>query len=445
MERPWDRVADDGVDLLQRLLRLDTRNPPGNERPAADLLNSELRAVGLEPRLFEPMPDRVSLVCRIQGTGELPPLLLAGHTDVVPFEEARWDHPPLGGELHDGYLFGRGAIDMKNHIAACATIMKLLAERGIKPRRDIIFAAVADEEEGCTWGSRYLVEHHPDEVRAEFMIGEIGGFTQYINGVRYYPIQIAEKGLVTLRMIARGAPGHGSMPHRDMAMTRLGEALAILGSRHLPVHITPTMERFLRTVAATQAPPTRWVLPQLLNPRLTDVLLDRVLPGELRNVLSAQLHNTVSATMIQGGLKFNVIPGEASCTLDGRILPGQRAEDLVRELRALTGDRVEYEILHTTQGMELPDPDSALYRAITETLGRHDPAGIPLPYLVTGFTDAQYFGRLGARCYGFSPLQFPEAHKVRFADLFHGHNERIWVEGWRWGLRVLWDTVQRLI
>lgn len=445
MDVDWTKNSPRAVEMLQALLRIDTRNPPGNERPAAEYIAGQLRAYGLEPRFIEGRADRTNVICRIEGTGERAPLLLTGHTDVVPVEEQHWDQPPFAGNIVNGYLFGRGAIDMKNHVTACLTMVQLLAEQGVRPRRDVIFAAVADEEEGCTWGSRYLVENHPDEVRAEYMIGEIGGFTQYINGLRYYPIQIAEKGAARIKMIARGKPGHGSMPHPEMAITRLAQALSVLGTTRLPQHSSKAMERFIGVLASTQRPPARWVLPRLLNPRLSGVLLDRALPPDLSRVIGALLHNTVSPTMLEGGVKFNVIPSEVSCLLDGRLIPGQSAEDLLRELRALVGELVEFELLDAYPGVEQRDPASPLYTAMVDSLAKFDPAGIPLPNMVPGFTDAQFFSRLGIRCYGFSPLQFPEADNVRFSELFHGHNERIHVDGFRWGLKVLWEVVRRMV
>lgn len=445
MQLDWAETSSRGVEHLRALLRFDTRNPPGNEAPAAQYVADALRASGLEPVILEGAPTRSNVVCRIEGTGEGEPLLLTGHLDVVPVEEQHWELPPFAAQEKGGYLFGRGAIDMKNHVAACLLVMQILAERGIKPRRDVIFAAVADEEEGCTWGSRWLVEEHPELVRAGWMIGEIGGYTLYLNGTKYYPVQVAEKGTTRIRMIARGTPGHGSMPHTDMAMTRLGKALHRIGTTRLPHHVVPPVERFVEILAAHQKRPVKWAMGQLLNPRLAGVLLDRALPGEQAKSLGSLLANTVSATMLSGSSKLNVIPGEASATLDGRTLPGFSGEDLVRELRALVGDLVEFEVLEEAPGLMMEQADSELYRIIGDTLAVHDPDGIPLPMMIPGFTDAQYFSRLGARCYGFSPMQFPEADEVKFTELFHGHNERIHVDGYRWGLRVLWDVVKAFV
>lgn len=445
MNSDWSVVADRGLEHLRALLKFDTRNPPGNELPAAQYVFDALEASGLKPVLLESAPTRANVVCRIAGSGEGEPLLLTGHLDVVPVEDDHWDLPPFGAKERGGYLYGRGAIDMKNHVAACLLCMQLLAERGIKPKRDVIFAAVADEEEGCTYGSRWLVEEHPELVRAGWMIGEIGGYTMYLGGACYYPVQIAEKGTVRIRMIARGAPGHGSMPHTDMAMTRMGKALHRIGTTRLPHHVVAPVEHFVEVLAAHQKRPVRWVMSQLLNPRMAGVLLNRALPEEQAKSLGSLLANTVSATMLEASSKVNVIPGEVVARLDGRTLPGFSGADLVRELRALVGDLVEFEIEDEAPALMMESVDSELYQIIRSTLAVHDPRGIPLPMMIPGFTDAQYFSRLGARCYGFSPMQFPEADNVKFTELFHGHNERIHVAGYRWGLRVLWDVVKAFV
>ena len=440
----WTSAGPRAVNHLQNLIRINTVNPPGNEVEAIKYVAEQLRSVGLEPRLFAKDEGRPNLVCRIQGSGHGRPILLNGHVDVVPVEQEHWSMPAFEGAIKDGYLFGRGAIDMKNHVSACLLMMQLIQESGQTPKRDIIFACVSDEEEGCEYGSKWLVNNHPDEVRAEYAIGEVGGFTLYIGGKRYYPVQVAEKGRVQVRMIARGEPGHGSLPHQNMAMSKLGEALARLGKTRLPQHRTRTVERFLTTLAKSQAPPGRWVLPRLLNENVSTLLLSRVLPPNLAKNLGALLSNTVSATMIEGGVKSNVIPTEVSCLLDGRILPGQTAASLLLELEALVGDLVEFEVVDAYLGVEQPNPESPLYQAMVDSLLRHDPAGIPLPYMISGFTDAQHFSKVVDRCYGFTPLQFPEADEVAFSDLFHGHDERIHVEGFQWGLKVLWDVLAKV-
>lgn len=441
----WNVHAQRALEDFRTLLRFRTINPPGNEGPAADFVASRLKEAGIETTVVY-SEDRPNVIGRIRGDGTGGgPILLASHLDVVPVEEEHWDLDPFGAEIKDGYLYGRGAIDMKNMAAMSLSIAQGLKQSGVKLTRDLIVAFVADEEEGCHHGSKFLVEQHPELVQADYMIGEIGGFNLVVNGVRYYPIQVGEKGLCQIRLTAFGEPGHGSMPHDQNAVVRLSEAIAKLGRKRLPYHHVRAVEANLRAIAQHQKSPVKEVLPLVLKPWLRDVMLDRVLPDKsLAKTLGALLANSVSPTVLEAGFKINTIPGSASVLLDGRLLPGQTPEDLIRELKALIGDEFEFKVIQSTLGRE-SSMDDPLYHAICENVRRHDPGGIPIPSLVPGFTDAQYFGRLGMQCYGYSPLRFPDEDGIKFSDLFHGHNERIHVEGFLWGLRSLWDLVRRVV
>jgi acetylornithine deacetylase/succinyl-diaminopimelate desuccinylase-like protein len=439
-------LRGEATALLQELLRLNTTNPPGDEIIAAQALKQTLEADGIEVEILESAPSRANLVCRLKAaepTG-LPPLLIAGHTDVVPAgDESRWTHPPFSGALADGYIWGRGAVDMKNMITMGAMVIKLLARRDVPLTRDVIFAAVADEEEGCTYGSRWLVEQHPEKVRAGFALGEVGGFPQQAGKARIMPVQVAEKGMAWLRMTARGPTGHGSIPQADSAPGKLGRALAKLAGARLPQHNTSVMSAFVRAVAALQPLPDRLVFPRLLNRRLAPLLLDRLLPqGNTTSVFDALLHNTVSPTVLRGGDKTNVIPDEVSCELDGRLLPGQSAADLCRELRELLGDEVEFEVIREHPATINDPVDSGLWRAIQRSVGRRGDRALPLvPMMIPGFTDGSHFSRLGARWYGFSPVWLDLATGITFGELFHGYDERIPEDGFHWGLELLWEVV----
>ena len=249
-------LGDEAVKHLQALIRIDTTNPPGNETPAAEYMGALLDAAGLPPTLIGETPERKNCIARLKGSGEKPPLLLCAHLDVVPAEAESWKHPPFGGEIHDGYIWGRGAIDMKHMAVMSALVVARLKQDGIKLVRDVIFAGVADEEAGCDRGSRFLVENHPDRVRAEYAIGEVGGATVHLgDGRAIYPVQIAEKGIVWMKLKARGSPGHGSMPRDDNAVVRLSEAVAKLGRTRLPHHLTPVAAGYLDALAETQGFP----------------------------------------------------------------------------------------------------------------------------------------------------------------------------------------------
>ncbi len=434
-------LGEHAFRLCQTLLRIDTTNPPGRERAAAEVVAGELAAAGLEPVILEGAPERTNVVARLRGTGELPPLLLTVHLDVVEAEASAWKHPPFSGLVADGCLWGRGAIDMKNMAAMSIAILTRLAREKVKLRRDVIFAAVADEEAGCDHGSRFLVENHPDLVRAEYAIGESGGYTLHLGKTEFYPIQVAEKGLCWVRARVRGEPGHGSMPREDSAVIKLAEAIARLGETPLPVHVTPYVRDFLDGLASNQPAPLRALLRRLLHPAIAPYIL-RALPDRMiARSFGAMLSNTASPTVLRAGSKINVIPGFAEAEIDGRTLPGQTEADFLRELGAVLGPEVSLEVVKSVAPTTTDPVDSPLFDTIRASILAREPGATVVPYMIPGFTDAKYFTQLGAKWYGFSPVKMPKS--IRFADLFHGHDERIPVEGLVWGTEVLFDVVRR--
>ena len=433
-------LGDEAVKHLQALLRIDTTNPPGNETPAAEYLADYFTQQGLAPTLIGETPDRKNVIARLKGTGAKPPLLLAAHLDVVPAEPESWTHPPFAGEIHDGYLWGRGAIDMKHMAVMSALVVARLKQEGVTPERDLIFAGVADEEAGCDHGSRWLVDHHPELVRAEYALGEAGGFSVRLNGRVIYPIQVAEKGAVWMKLRATGRPGHGSMPRENNAIAKIGAAVAKLAETRLPQHRTQVVERYLHAVAKTQKFPASALLKRLHNPSVASFLLRRAPDKGVAAAMAAMLSNTAVPTVLHGGVKTNVIPGFAEAWVDGRSLPGQSAADLIREIKGVIGHDIAIDVERDMPPVEI-DPQSPLWDTMVAALEKHDPDGVPVPYLAPGFTDAKSWSRLGTRCYGFMPVRFPD-DGVKFADLFHGHDERIPVDGLRWGVDVLYDVVR---
>jgi acetylornithine deacetylase/succinyl-diaminopimelate desuccinylase-like protein len=438
--RRVSELGDEAVKHLQALLRIDTTNPPGNETPAAEYLADFFTRAGLAPTLIGETAERKNVIVRIKGTGDKPPLLLSAHLDVVPVEPESWARPAFAGDIHEGYIWGRGAIDMKHMAAMAAVIVARLKAEGVTPRRDIIFAGVADEEAGCDHGSRWLVEHHPELVRAEFAIGELGGFSVRMNGRIIYPIMVAEKGTVWMKLRATGRPGHGSVPRENNAVARIGAAVAKLAGTRLPQHRTKVVDRYLREIAKTQPFPNSALLPRLHNKRIANFVLRRVPDKGVAAALAAALSNTAVPTMLRAGNKVNVIPGEAEAYVDGRSLPGQTAADLIREIKDVIGHDIAIDVERDMPPVEI-DPQSPLWDTIVAALKKHDPEGVPVPYLAPGFTDAKSWSRLGTRCYGFVPLRFPD-DGVKFVDLFHGHDERIPVDGFKWGVNVLYDVVR---
>lgn len=441
-ETTTDReLAEHATKLCQTLLRIDTTNPPGAERAAAEVVADELRQAGFEPRYLESAPERANVVARLKGTGEKPPLLLTAHLDVVEAEASAWKHPPFSGLIADGCLWGRGAIDMKNMAAMCVAIMTRLAREKVALKRDLIFAAVADEEAGCDHGSKFLVETHPDLVRAEYAIGESGGYTVHLGKAVFYPIQVAEKGICWVRARVRGEPGHGSMPRDDSAVIKLADAIARLGQTPLPVHITPYIRDFVEGLASRQPGPLRPLLRRLLHPAIAPHILRRLPDRTLARSFGALLSNTASPTILRAGSKVNVIPGYAEAEIDGRTLPGQTEADFLRELSAVLGPEVALEVVRSAPPTTTDPVDSPLFDQIRASILAVEPDATVVPYMIPGFTDAKYFTLLGAKWYGFSPVKMPK--DIRFADLFHGHNERVPVDGLAWGTNVLFDVVRR--
>src|SRR5258706_5037924 len=324
----WRAEGDRCIALLQDLLRIPTVNRgtqepgDGNERPAAERIAEFLREDGIEPRFFEKQKGRTNLVARLSGSGAKAPILLNAHLNVVEAHASRWTHPPFGGEMHDGYLWGRGAIDMKHMAAMSACVLALLKKSGVTLTRDVIFAAVADEEAAGNNGSLFLVDSHPDEIRAEYMLGEIGAFSLHRFGRTFYPIQVAEKGICWVRATFEGSPGHGSMPDPKSSFVKLSLALPCLSKRRMPIHPTPVVRDFILTLASELPRPQSTVLKRLTVPQVATLILDHVIRDpEQRRSFGAMLSNTASPTILRAGNKVNVIPGRASVDPDAHVLP----------------------------------------------------------------------------------------------------------------------------
>jgi acetylornithine deacetylase/succinyl-diaminopimelate desuccinylase-like protein len=428
----WPAIVDEAIVRLQHLLHIDTTNPPGNEAAAADFLAGVLRDEGFEPILVEGTPDRPSVIARFEGRGERGPLLLQGHTDVVPADPSEWTRPPFSGDLADGCVWGRGALDMKGTVITQLTALALAKRTGLRPSGDIIFCAVPDEEAGGFLGAGYLVDEHPDLVRAEVALGEVGGFTLFVGDRRYYPIQITEKVGCRVDITVRGPSGHGSQPIRDGAMARAGRVLSQLTAHRLPFHLTPVSKAFVQALAEAEP-----ALLGLLDPQRIDGVLAEL--GPRARMYEAILHNTATPTVIQGGSKSNVIPGSVSIQLDGRLLPGQAVEDYIAEVRALVGDDAEISYRHLPSHTDAPM--DGFYRHLVGVIEEIDPGAAAVPYLLPAVTDARHFARLGIPTYGFAPVRLTP--DTPFWELFHGADERIPVDGLEFGIRALLRVIEQ--
>jgi acetylornithine deacetylase/succinyl-diaminopimelate desuccinylase-like protein len=424
--------------LLQALLRFDTTNPPGNERACIAWIERLLSAAGLETTIVAREPERPNLVARLQGAGHAPPLLLQGHVDVVSTRGQAWSRPPFEGRIEDGFVWGRGALDMKGGVAMLLAAALRARARGLIPAGDVILAIMADEEAGGELGARMLVTERPELFAGvSYALGEFGAFTAELAGKRFYPIQVAEKQSCSVRATVRGPGGHGSMPIRGGTAARLGELLLTLDRRRLPVHVPEVTRMMVEAVAAELGFLRGTALRRLLSPRLTDRLLD--LLGERVRGFDPLLHNTVNATILRGGEKVNVIPAEAVVELDGRILPGLGPDDLLGELRPLIGGCAELEVERYEPGP--PAPDMGLFDLLAAVLRDLDPAARPVPLLLPGVTDGRIFARLGIQTYGFLPMPLPT--EMRFSELIHAADERIPVDAVAFGADAVFRVLER--
>jgi len=437
----WDQVFDETVAHLRALVQMDTTNPPGRERPAAEYLAAVLRREGVEPVVLESAPERANLVARLRGSGEGSPLMLLSHLDVVPAEAEMWQYPPFSAVIADNCIWGRGTVDTKNLTAIELMVLVLLRRQGIPLRRDVLLVACADEEEHGTQGLAWLTVHHRDLIQAGYALNEGGGYGFDLRGRTYFTCQTAEKGVCQLRLRATGEAGHGALPHEQNAIVLLSEALTKLGRTPLPVHLTPTTERFIEGLARGQGRETAVLVRGLLDPAASSFLLRQlpISPAWAR-MLHGMLHNTATPTILQAGQKVNVIPSTAEALVDGRILPGQHPEQFLREVSEVVGPTIEVQAEYYAPPLEA-DPDSPLYQTIEATINQFEPQAILLPMMVCGATDAKQLAPLGITTYGFCPIR--DEGNVSPLQLAHAHNERISLDNLRFGLRVLYEVVQR--
>jgi len=419
---PTARVARD-------LIRFDTTNwgegRAKGETEAAEYLGAILDGLGLAPEYVESAPRRTSVVARVPGADpSLPALVVHGHTDVVPAEPDAWSVDPFAGEVRDGMLWGRGAVDMKDMDAMIITAVRDILDSGRLPRRPLVIAFFADEENGGEFGSHWLVEHRPELFAgASEAISEVGGYSIDVGGRRAYLLQTGEKALVWVRLVAHGAAAHGSRVVSENAITRLAEAVVRIGRTEWPVRLTTTTRALLDALAR-------------LMPGVGDDPDDLVLAtGSAAGFLRASLRATSNPTVLTAGYKHNVIPDRAEALLDLRPLPGEE-EAMLQELRAMLPEGVELEVLRRDVGLEAPF-DGAIVDDIRAVLARHDPGAPVLPYLMPAGTDNKALSRLGIAGYGFAPLRLPA--DLDFPALFHGVDERVPLDALDFGTAVLTD------
>jgi acetylornithine deacetylase/succinyl-diaminopimelate desuccinylase-like protein len=423
---PMTSAEDEVVELCRDLIRIDTANPVRPERPAAEWVADKLAEVGLEPRIYESEPGRASVVARVDGADpSRGALLIHGHLDVVPATAADWTVDPFAGEIRNGCLWGRGAVDMKDMDAMTLAVVRRLARENRRPPRDLVLAFVADEEAGGRLGAAYLVHDHAELFEGcTEAIGEVGGFSHTVNDdLRLYLIETAQKGMAWMRLVAHGRAGHGSLVNDDNAVTALCEAVARIGRHRFPPRRTTTVDAFLAAVSDA--------LQVELDPDDLEATVAKL--GPLARMIGATIRDTANPTMLDAGYKVNVIPGAATAQVDGRFLPG-REEEFLAEIDELLGPNVRREWVHHDGALET-DFGGALVDAMSGALRAEDPGARTVPYMLFGGTDAKWFSRLGIRCFGFSPLRLPP--DLDFAGMFHGVDERVPLDALRFGTRVL--------
>jgi acetylornithine deacetylase/succinyl-diaminopimelate desuccinylase-like protein len=429
-------VEDEAIRICQELIRIPSVNygeGKGDESAVAAYVVASLAEVGIESKIYESAPNRCNVIARISGSDSTRPgLVLHGHIDVVPANAAEWSVDPFGGVIKDGMIWGRGAVDMKNTDAMILAIVRDWARRGYKPTRDIVLAFFADEEAGMTYGSRFMSSKHPEVFAGcTEAISEVGGFSVTVaDGKRLYFVEAAQKGIHWMKLTASGRAGHGSMMNEENAITALTEAVAKIGKFQWPQRYTQTVKDLFREVARVTG---KAYDEKDLRPLLKEI-------GSTARMIGATLQNTANPTMLEAGYKANVIPGSASAVIDGRFLPGYE-DEMNSTIRSIIGPDIQIETISRDIALEV-DFNSPLVEAMKAAILREDPEGIPVPYLMSGGTDNKALSELGIVGYGFSPLRLPA--DLDFMSLFHGVDERIPVDGIRFGVRVLADFLENV-
>jgi acetylornithine deacetylase/succinyl-diaminopimelate desuccinylase-like protein len=435
-------AGDETIELLQQLIRFNTTNPPGDELPCAEFLVALFKKEGIEARIYESGPGRAQVYATIEGSGKKRPVLLLAHMDVVGVERDRWSCDPFEGVLKDGYLYGRGAIDDKGMLAANAMAMILLnralRSEQITLTRDLVFIATADEEAGGEWGMGWIVKNHPELLEAEFALNE-GGRTRVIEGGRrYLAIQSAEKISHVVTLTARGTAGHSAVPLPDNAIFALARATARLADHVEPVHLTAITRNFFSGLAVVW--PDADVSAAMRDLAGDDSAKVQAAATVLSRtpVFNAVLRAGISPTIVEGGIRYNVLPASAGVILNVRTIPGQRIDDVIARIRqAIADDKIEIEV--TDSGEEAPasDASSEMFNALADAARALDPEMTVVPYMSNGVTDSARLRLLGVNAYGILPFPMPQADEERM----HGHDERVPVASLHFGTRLIYETL----
>jgi acetylornithine deacetylase/succinyl-diaminopimelate desuccinylase-like protein len=444
-------VEEEVTQLLSDLIRINTTNPPGNETEAAKYVAGHLSREGFRCELYESASTRGSVITRIKGTGEKPSLLLLSHLDVVAANAEEWSVDPFGGAVKDGFVWGRGALDMKGMMAIEVMTMKLLKRNNVKLKGDVVLAATADEEQGGLAGVDYLLRHYLEKIRADYVLNEGGGSTLPVANKNVYMVQSAEKGILWFKVNAKGVPGHGSMPDSvDNAILRMNKVIEKLGSYRSHVVFVPVVRRFLIEIAKEDAGLQELLSRLLSSPEPSEQVLGElaIKAKYLADEVQPRIRMTITPTMIHGGVKENIIPSECETTFDCRILPGQSTAEtlqLFRDLlRTVDAEKIVVKKIQAQEPSESPT-ETPLYDVITSVLKEFEPDCGVTPMLMTGGTDSRFFRKMGSVCYGFHPMRSETAANGRIVKREHGMDERISIENLVFGTSVLYEVVKRFM
>ncbi len=443
-------VEQEVTELLCNLIRINTTNPPGNESAAANYIAQYLGKEGLNAEVIETTPGRSSVIARLKGTGEKPSLLLLSHLDVVAANSQEWTVDPFAGTVKDGYVYGRGAYDMKSMTALEIMVMKLLNKNHVKLRGDVVLAGTPDEEQGGEEGAGVLLKNHKEKVLCPYVINEGGGLAFPSKNGYVFPVQTAEKGILWLRVKAKGTPGHGSMPNTaDNAILRINKVIDKLANYKPPTIYVPTLKTFLAEMGKQDKELQQTFTHLLANPNQSEQILDQLAKKDsaLAEEIRPRTKMTIAPTMIRGGVKENIIPSDCEAVFDCRILPGQSIDETVVLIKGLLKDvgldKLTFEFIQAHGGSE-STMDTELFSTIAGVLREFEPGCGVTPTMTTGGTDSRYFRELGSICYGFQPM-IPDEPNDQLEKRMHGIDERITIKNLVYGTSVLYETVKRFM
>jgi acetylornithine deacetylase/succinyl-diaminopimelate desuccinylase-like protein len=445
-----ETIKNEITQFLSDLIRIDTTNPPGNEAKAAQFIADYLAKDGFNCEIFESAPGRGSLVTRLKGTGEKPNLLLLSHIDVVAANPKEWSVPPFAGTIKEGYVYGRGAYDMKGMTAIEVFILKLLKKNNVPIKGDIVLAATADEEKGGEEGAGYLLRNHKEKVWCPYVINEGAGLAIPQKKGNVYPIQTAEKGILWFKIIAKGTPGHGSTPNTaDNAIVRMNKVITKLNDYQPETLYISTLKQVVREIGNMNPDLESYFTKLLANPKQSEQILDELakIDKAVAEEIRPRIKTTITPTIIHGGVKENIIPSECEAVFDCRVLPGQSVEETLATIKNLVKDvgldKLSFEIIQMHNGNE-SSTQTPLYNAITDVLKEVEPGCGITPTLTTGGTDSRFFREIGSTCYGIQPMR-PDEPIDLIEKRMHGIDERITIENLVFGTSILYEAIKRFM